>query len=1056
MRSLKLFWQSLCLLAFLSAAWTAQAPLAAPKAPAAQPAPAAKAEQKPAPLIDLNADRRGAQRHGAPQLPGQPAPLDQSASSHPGMPRANPFLQNMVPSALKDENLNLAPYLFVLPDPEGRLDIAKAAMVDRPKPQAPASATTPAQPQPAPTLEDLGKDTGQLSFKPYLQQRSQTGFAGASSGPVWFRFILQELPEGAQPKTYLLDLGDAIHDRAVLYTPMPGADGTPEWKESLPGKRGVMLLPEAGTTPLVCYLRTDSMPSVWFAPMLRTPQDAATSFEGYYRPGAMLILAVVLVICLLRALSEQGLWRIWAFLYLVCALAQAWLGVRTVNGPMDWQTVCALVSPGLALFFYPMAARTLMRCGENSRLFDWQYLLLSLPGLALVLLPLVPSMHWISRYAEYWPLGLAIFIPTTLAACLCGLAGSFRLLLGSIIPPAAVCAGIVGMKSGYPPQFLAALPLWGTALGALVVMGLPQPSSLESAGRRDREAMPRLDQAPRGQAAATTDGFLSLDGQTGMSPQDGQGSAGGLDLNLEGAVPAQATPSQSATTPSAPAQRPAAVAPQAPAELSLDPRAHYAPYLEAPVKDIMESASALASENLPSSSRERVNDILSSAGAIAGIVKDGKASAAKASDRTRQDFELQKLLQRAHDAATEVCAKNGVGLSWYMSPTLGQHFTGYGKELERVLQSLLKTAASAMQKGCLRCAARHMPGSSDAGELLFSIAASGKGAGIPDPLSLMQARELAVAAGGCLGMESRQDETSVTFTMRLDSTQSQPAQTAGSAVPAGPAAAVPPAGAPTQPSPVPGPVPGTAPGLKPAPQPGPEPAPRAQAPVQPVPRPAPQPAISQAAQAAPQRPASEGARTQEAVPSGQAKIPGLKTILLADNPNIAVQIENVLSRLGCQTRAARAASDLYNLHETSPAEMLILQGRSADPKLAGTLNAVKNACRLRGLPLPTILAVTQDESAWHALAKAGFTHALTLPLDEEALAGTVCEALQARGERTPSPAAAPERTAQGSSGEAVPNLFGEAPALGTAPQAAQGSDPLSLDMDFGQPVKKKL
>ena len=136
--------------------------------------------------------------------------------------------------------------------------------------------------------------------------------------------------------------------------------------------------------------------------------------------------------------------------------------------------------------------------------------------------------------------------------------------------------------------------------------------------------------------------------------------------------------------------------------------------------------------------------------------------------------------------------------------------------------------------------------------------------------------------------------------------------------------------------------------------------------------------------------------------------------------------------------------------------MLILQGRSADPKLAGTLNAVKNACRLRGLPLPTILAVTQDESTWHALAKAGFTHALTLPLDEEALAGTVCEALQARGERTPSPAAAPERTAQGSSGEAVPNLFGEAPALGTAPQAAQGSDPLSLDMDFGQPVKKKL
>ncbi|MBR4745805.1 MAG: hypothetical protein IK061_00195, partial [Desulfovibrio sp.] len=525
MRSLKFLWTSLSLLAFLSLAWTAQAPLAAPKAPPAQPAPAAKAEQKPAPLIDLNADRRGAQRPGAPQLPGQPASLAQSASAHPGMPRANPFLQNMVPSTLKEENLNLAPYLFILPDQEGRLDIAKAAMVDRPKPQAPV------QGQPAPTLEDLGKDTGQLTFKPYLQQKSQMGLAGAGSGPVWFRFILQELPEGAQPRTYLLDLGDAIHDRAVLYTPVPSTDGTAEWKESLPGKRGVMLLPEAGSTPLVCYLRTDSMPSVWFAPMMRTPQDAATSFEGYYRPGAMLILAVVLVICLLRALSEQGQWRVWAFLYLVCALAQAWLGVRTVNGPMDWQTVCALVAPGLALFFYPMAARTLMRCAENSRLFDWQYLLLSLPGLALVLLPLVPNMHWVSRYAEYWPLGLALFIPTTLAACLCGLAGSFRLLLGSIIPPAAVCAGIVGMKSGYPPQFLAALPLWGTALGALVVMGLPQPSPLESAGRRGRDAMPNLDQAPRQQAAVSSDEFLSLDSQAAMTAQTDQ-PAGGLDLDL--------------------------------------------------------------------------------------------------------------------------------------------------------------------------------------------------------------------------------------------------------------------------------------------------------------------------------------------------------------------------------------------------------------------------------------------------------------------------------------------------------------------------------------------
>ena len=81
----------------------------------------------------------------------------------------------------------------------------------------------------------------------------------------------------------------------------------------------------------------------------------------------------------------------------------------------------------------------------------------------------------------------------------------------------------------------------------------------------------------------------------------------------------------------------------------------------------------------------------------------------------------------------------------------------------------------------------------------------------------------------------------------------------------------------------------------------------------------------------------------------------------------------------------------------------------------GILNAVKNACRLRGLPLPTILAVTQDESTWHELAKAGFTHALTLPLDEEAL-------LKSAG-KTRAVVVAEEHNAAGGLGEAVAGLF---------------------------------
>ena len=286
-------------------------------------------------------------------------------------------------------------------------------------------------------------------------------------------------------------------------------------------------------------------------------------------------------------------------------------------------------------------------------------------------------------------------------------------------------------------------------------------------------------------------------------------------------------------------------------------------------------------------------------------------------------------------------------------------------------------------------------------------------------------------------MECRKDETSVTFTMRLDSAEAASAEEAGSAPHPGPA---PQHG---------GPAPVQAPqaqveALRPAEQPSP------QAPVKAPGQTAGQPPVQ-----APAQHHVQASAEPCAMPAAPAKGPALKTILLADNPDVAVQIQNVLARFGFRARPARAASDLYNLHETDPADMLILQGRSADPKLAGTLNAVKNACRMRRLPMPTILAVTADQSTWHELARAGFTHALTLPLDEEALAGTVREALQTLAEETSGGTAAPAAKAPAESGGAVPDLFGAATAKDQSP-LPRDNGPLSLDLDFGQPVKKKL
>lgn len=462
-----------------------QHPNGAGHAPAAHRGQAPKQAPAQAPSASGMPDKNHPYLGDPSQPPRLPGGFDPSMAGQP----------IQVPSVLRDENLVLTPYLSVLTDPTSSMNIDEVT-----------------QPE---------------NDQKFTRFRPETFTAGA--GACWLRFYLQPVPEGTRPETFLLDMGESLPGEPVLYSPAPGENGKTEWKESRPGQKGVMVLPAAGTAMTACYIRLDGMPGTWFAPVIRTPHDAATDWGSLYKMAAMVAMAIILAICLLRGLVEQGYWRTFSVLYLICALGQAVLGVPSATGPLSVRGICAVIAPGVAMFFLPLIGRSLMRTRENAPVLDLQYLFLSLLGLIYAAVSLIPSLRWLSRFTEIWPLAMFALVPTTVAACLRGLPGSFRFLLGCVIPPAAVLAGILGMKAGYPPHLLASLPLWGIALGALLVTAFSQPVRRQSGRGLVLDAGPAQEPV---QAPSAPDGGLSLGEPESPATLPEPAAKEGLDLEM--------------------------------------------------------------------------------------------------------------------------------------------------------------------------------------------------------------------------------------------------------------------------------------------------------------------------------------------------------------------------------------------------------------------------------------------------------------------------------------------------------------------------------------------
>ena len=818
----------------------------------------------------------------------------------------------------------------------------------------PAVPTPPPAPAPTPALPvslsatPQGTAAGQLGILPYLsafldtdgdmsvEEVATPGMMPSfqplhprtlprSSGVTWLRL---EIPAAGTERTesLMLDLGQGVPAGAILYTPdIDPLSRQTTWQESQANWRNLLPLPLPAETPQVCFIRLDGQPPLWFAPTLRSLDNLAGAPESLLGPGVMLALAVVMLLALLRGITERGQWRFWTALYVGAALTHAVLGGPDLGaGNITPADAVSAMAPGLALMFLAHLARHLMQTASHSRLLDIQYLLLSLPGAVLALLPLWPDFSWLGRFLPLWPMLALIFVPTTLGAWLMGVPGARRFLLGCLV--AALGAGLAVLDLGtlLPPFVQGTLPLWGTALSALIIAGMSAPG--REAGTSAEPADPLAPGRPARNQTITDPNLRLLDTDGNTLP---------LMTGLSQPAPAPAT--VEAESASATAIR----------------RLEQA--LAAPLREIVEQNRQLEQCALPHDVRSRVENMGRRARQALNLLHDpaGDAAAPAApapADTARAEkrvFDLRKTLRQAHDTCRPLAEKSGIALGWHVPADLEQLYEGPAGELEDVLRLLLEDALRATKGGKIHFAVRRVPDSKHPGHLLFQVRDTGTGLPPEQRSASLLARiwELSSSHGGFLGVESGPRGTSVIFTLQLHLPE-----------------------------------------------------------------------------------ASDG----EDLPTVLVCAPDAATrhelgAMLRDLPCTCHETGTLAHGLATGARKGR-----------TPAAVLLVCGPEASVDAAPLLRRYHSLAERTG-PFGAV-ALTPDQSQWDALAHAGFSHALTLPVSEDALRETVLEILGSHDDVADLGAPLPE-TRQADA--PLPDLFGPA----AAPQADQGMPDLLLSTD---------
>lgn len=568
----------------------------------------------------------------------------------------------------------------------------------------------------------------------------------AVEGVTWLRFTIAPLPPEARPGAFLLDMGESIPGTPSLFDPERNQlSGALEWQEKTPAARNIILLPEEGPQAITCYIRIDGLPGPWFSPVIRTPQNAASNMSSLSRNAAILALAIVFVICILRGLGERGQWRIWTGLFVAVALAQALLGMPAVSDKFSFISLAAVLAPGVALMLLPHVGRHLLQTPANSRSLDIQLFLLSFPGAVIALWPLVPGWSWLDRWVDIWPIFTLLFVPTALGAWIMGIGGAKRFLTACLIPPLFTGFALAGLDFGFPANILSSAPVWGVVICALLIAATRSPLIPE--GKKNRRIARPSSKDDAGE-------IISLD-----HPLDDP------NLRLLPGTSEDGTPA----VREVPEPVKVEYADEDPERVkSLEEREND---LRAPLEDILRLGAALGQCSLPPAVRQYAENMLSAANMLADILGGSprKSSAARKFPERETSFSLQKVLRNVHDSVASFAESAGTALSWYVPPKTGRFYRGNAVELEETLYLLLESAVRATKNGSVHLSARRTPGSDDPGNILFSITDNGSGTPPKDrsSLAISRAWELIGRQGGYLAMEAGPNGVDIALSLRF-------------------------------------------------------------------------------------------------------------------------------------------------------------------------------------------------------------------------------------------------------------------------------------------------
>lgn len=659
------------------------------------------------------------------------------------------------------KSLWILPLFIILISPARCPALASQAMIE---PHAQAMPLLPfldyiIDPSMALDIEEAARATGWQPFIPDKLPREE--------GVTWLRFTIAPLAPDARPQTFLLDMGQSVPGVPALFDPFSNElSGAQEWRENLPAQRNILLLPEASQEAIPCYIRIDGLPGPWFAPMIRTPQNAASNWGSLAQTGAILALAVVMFICLLRGVSEKGQWRYWTALFVAVALLQALIGMPTVSDSFSLIEMAAVLSPGIALMLMPHVGRHLLQTKKYSRSIDVQLFLLAFPGAILAILPLVPGWTWLYRWLELWPAAAIIFVPTALGAWLLAIPGARRFLLACALPPLIVAAALLGLDFGLPANILASGPTWAIALAALLLAAMRSP--VQAVARDENDIKPEkpvkapklAPQLPPLEIESVQEEIINLE-----HPLD--------DPNLR-IIP----PSRKQETPEPETDVELAGTPIMPVVsddthihgrgamdiLLLEKRENA---LREPIDAILREGAALLRCSLPASARQSAEEMIGSARQLANILSRSELPSQEDKlDSKNESFNLQRILRNAHDSVAAHAEYSGIALSWYMPPHLAQIYRGDAGSLEDTLSMLLESAVRSAHHGAIKVSVKRVPDSSDPGHLLFTVTDDGNGYPPLDrsSLALAKAWELTGEYGGYLSVECSQHGATIAFT----------------------------------------------------------------------------------------------------------------------------------------------------------------------------------------------------------------------------------------------------------------------------------------------------